>query len=125
MRSYSKVLIKNTFFIKILQLFNDQPGETTSEMCSVATKLELKDENLQTSWLNDEHKKELSTLLDKTQGWQKLAKHLGVEYLLQPFQYSSTSPSLILLNYIDVSYIFYYYETTEILNGKKYTKFFR
>lgn len=93
-------------------------------MCSVATKLELKDENLQTNWLNDEHKKELSTLLDKTQGWQKLAKHLGVEYLLQPFQYSS-SPSLILLNYIDVSYIFYYYETTEILNAKKYTKFFR
>ncbi|XP_043595634.1 nuclear factor NF-kappa-B p110 subunit [Bombus pyrosoma] len=86
----------------ILQLFNDEPGETTSKMCSVATKLELKDENLQTSWLNDEHKKELSTLLDKTQGWQKLAKHLGVEYLLQPFQYSSTSPSLILLNYIDV-----------------------
>ena len=84
-------------------------------MCLVTTKLELKHEDLQTNWLNNEHKEKLSILLDKTQGWQKLAKHLNIEYLLQTFQHNSISPSLGLLNYIDVSYIFYYYEIIEIL----------
>lgn len=86
-----------------MQLFNKQYEETTNEMCSVTTKLELKDEDLEINWLNNEHKEKLSILLDKTQGWRKLAKYLNVEYLLKTFQYSSTSPSLFLLNYIDVS----------------------
>ncbi|PBC34834.1 nuclear factor NF-kappa-B p100 subunit isoform X1 [Apis cerana] len=86
----------------ILQLFNRQYEETTNEMCTVTTKLELKDEDSEINWLNNEHKKKLSILLDKTQGWRKLAKHLNVEYLLKTFQHSSTSPSLFLLNYIDV-----------------------
>lgn len=86
-----------------MQLFNRQYEETTNEMCSVTTKLELKDEDSEINWLNNEHKEKLSILLDKTQGWRKLAKHLNVEYLLKTFQNNSTSPSLFLLNYIDVS----------------------
>ena len=105
----------NQNFLQILQVFNDQSEKTTNKMCSVTTKLELKNEDLQTNWLNNDHKEKLSTLLDKTQGWQKLAKHLNIEYLLKTFQHNSISPSLGLLNYIDVSYIFYYYEIIEIL----------
>ncbi|XP_017753441.1 PREDICTED: nuclear factor NF-kappa-B p110 subunit [Eufriesea mexicana] len=85
----------------ILQLLNVQSEETTKAVCSVATKLELKDEVSEISLLNNEHKQKLSILLDKTQGWLKLAKHLNIEHLLRTFQHSS-SPSLILLNYIDV-----------------------
>ncbi|OAD59507.1 hypothetical protein WN48_09029 [Eufriesea mexicana] len=79
----------------------NKPDETTKAVCSVATKLELKDEVSEISLLNNEHKQKLSILLDKTQGWLKLAKHLNIEHLLRTFQHSS-SPSLILLNYIDV-----------------------
>ncbi|XP_034190920.1 nuclear factor NF-kappa-B family member relish isoform X1 [Osmia lignaria lignaria] len=86
----------------ILQLFNGKTEDTANQMCSVATKLEIEDKNLLTNWLNNEHKEKLSTLLDKTQGWRKLAKHLNFEYFLKTFEQSSSSPSLLLLNYIDV-----------------------
>ncbi|XP_043507342.1 nuclear factor NF-kappa-B p105 subunit isoform X1 [Frieseomelitta varia] len=89
----------------ILQVFNGQSEKTTNKMCLVTTKLELKHEDLETNWLNNEHKEKLSILLDKTQGWQKLAKQLNIEYLLQTFQHNSISPSLGLLNYIDVEAI--------------------
>lgn len=86
----------------ILQLFNGKTEENTDEMCSVTTKLEIEDKNLSTSWLNDEHKKQLSLLLDKTQGWKKLIKELNFDYLLKILHQNSSSPSMLLLNYIDV-----------------------
>ncbi|XP_076162252.1 nuclear factor NF-kappa-B family member relish isoform X2 [Ptiloglossa arizonensis] len=86
----------------ILQLLSSQTEEVANEMCSVSTKLEVEDEDLQTNWLNSEQKEKLSILLDKTQGWIKLAKHLNFQYFSKTLQQSSSSPSLLLLNYIDV-----------------------
>ncbi|XP_017791492.1 PREDICTED: nuclear factor NF-kappa-B p110 subunit [Habropoda laboriosa] len=86
----------------ILQLFNGQTEEATSDTCSITTKVELKDENLQTNWLTNEHKEKLSVILNKTQGWKKLARYLNLEYLLKAFQNSPSGPSMLLLNYIDV-----------------------
>lgn len=99
-------MLKDILFLQILQLFNGKTEDTANQMCSVSTKLEIEDKNLPTNWLNNEHKENLSTLLDKTQGWKKLAKYLNFEYFLKTFEQSSSSPSLLLLNYIDVSYIF-------------------
>ncbi|XP_033335241.2 nuclear factor NF-kappa-B family member relish isoform X1 [Megalopta genalis] len=86
----------------ILQLLNGQAEESSNKMSSVSTKLEVEDEDLQKEWLNNEQKQELSNILDKTQGWRQLAKHLKFEYMLRTLQQSSLSPTQLLLNYIDI-----------------------
>lgn len=102
--------LKEYFYcIQILQLLNGKPEESTSNTSAVTTKLEIEDEESETNWLNSEIKERLATLLDKTQGWKKLAKHLNFEYLLKILEQSSSSPSLLLLNYIDVCYIYIFF----------------
>ncbi|XP_015438643.1 PREDICTED: nuclear factor NF-kappa-B p110 subunit [Dufourea novaeangliae] len=86
----------------ILQLLNSQTGEVPNEMGLVSTKLEVVDEELQKNLLNTEQKEKLSVILDKTQGWRQLAKRLKFDYFLKTLQQCSLSPSLLLLNYIDV-----------------------
>ncbi|XP_076277508.1 nuclear factor NF-kappa-B family member relish isoform X2 [Lasioglossum baleicum] len=86
----------------ILQLLNGQIDEAPSEMSTISTKQEVQDEDSQKELLNNEQKQQLSDILDKTQGWRKLAKHLKYEYFLRTLQHTSLSPSLLLLNYIDV-----------------------
>ncbi|XP_076234971.1 nuclear factor NF-kappa-B family member relish isoform X2 [Calliopsis andreniformis] len=86
----------------ILQLLCGQAEEATNDAGLVSTKLEIEDDDSELNWLNNERKEKLSTLLDKTQGWKKLAEHLNLEYFLKTLQQSSSSPSLLLLNYIDV-----------------------
>lgn len=101
----------------ILQLFSGKTEENTNEVCSVTTKLEIEDKNLSTSWLNDEHKKKLSILLDKTQGWKKLIKELNFEYIFKTLHQSTSSPSLILLNYIDVQASLSLLDMEKLLRG--------
>lgn len=67
-------------------------------------KEEILNEDTKSNWLNNENKQKLAAILDKTKGWEKLAKHLNLEFLLQSLCQNSLSPSLLLLNYIDVSY---------------------
>ncbi|XP_026673518.1 nuclear factor NF-kappa-B p110 subunit isoform X2 [Ceratina calcarata] len=86
----------------ILQLLNRQTDDNTNQICMVTTKLELKDESMNINWLNTEHKEKLALILDKSEGWKRLAKHLNLDYLLKTFQPSFASPSSLLLNYIDV-----------------------
>ncbi|CAK9815825.1 Nuclear factor NF-kappa-B p110 subunit [Anthophora quadrimaculata] len=86
----------------ILQLFNGQTEEAKNETYSATTKVELKDENVQENRLTNEYKEKLSDILNRTQGWKKLARYLNLEYLLKTFQHSPSSPSMLLLNYIDV-----------------------
>ncbi|XP_076642757.1 nuclear factor NF-kappa-B family member relish [Halictus rubicundus] len=86
----------------ILQLLNGQTEEAPSEISSVFTKQEIQDEDSQQELLNNEQKQQLSNILDETQGWRKLAKHLKFESFLRTLQHTSLSPSLLLLNYIDV-----------------------
>lgn len=66
----------------------------------------MEDEDDETNWLNNERKEKLSNLLDETQGWKKLAKRVNFEYLLQSLHHNTSSPSLLLLNYIDVCFTF-------------------
>ncbi|CAL7951942.1 unnamed protein product [Xylocopa violacea] len=85
----------------ILQVLSGQTEELENEICSVSTKLELKDENLEPNWLSSEHKKRLSILLNKTRGWEKLARHLNLEYLLKTLEHNS-NPSLVLLSCMEI-----------------------
>ena len=85
----------------ILQLLN-QTEEGKDELDFVSTKVEVDDGDDETNWLNNERKEKLSNLLDETQGWKKLAKRVNFEYLLQSLHHNTSSPSLLLLNYIDV-----------------------
>lgn len=71
---------------------------------SLSIKEEELDEDTKNNWLSNENKEKLATILDKTNGWKKLVKHLKFEFLLQSLCHTSLSPSLLLLNYIDVSY---------------------
>lgn len=79
---------------------------------SLSIKEEELDEDTKNNWLSNENKEKLATILDKTNGWKKLIQHLKFEFLLQSLCHTSLSPSLLLLNYIDVSYtiiIFFLY----------------
>lgn len=99
----------------ILQLFDGQSDETTKQICVVTTKLELKDENLEINWLNSEHKEKLAVILDKSTGWKKLAEHLNIDYLFNTFQPTFSSPSSLILNYIDVQGTLSISETETVL----------
>ncbi|XP_032670815.1 nuclear factor NF-kappa-B p100 subunit isoform X2 [Odontomachus brunneus] len=60
------------------------------------------DETQQKIWLDAEQEKQLSAILDRTKGWNKLADYFNYKYLVKTFQQSSSSPTLLLLNYIAI-----------------------
>lgn len=69
----------------------------------------IKEENIddqQKVWMDEDQEKQLANILDETKGWKKLAHHFNFEYLLNVFEQSSISTTLLLLNYIAVSLIF-------------------
>ncbi|KAK2584999.1 hypothetical protein KPH14_008528 [Odynerus spinipes] len=85
--------------LQLLMSHSDNP-QNGSELAS-CVKQEVDDES-KTSWLSNKNKHKLATILDKTQSWEKLAKRLNLDFLLETFRQNSSSPSLVLLNYIDV-----------------------
>ncbi|XP_035725078.1 nuclear factor NF-kappa-B p100 subunit-like isoform X2 [Vespa mandarinia] len=88
---------------EILQLLMDHGNNTQDENeLALFTKEEILEEDTQNNWLSNENKQKLATILDKTKGWKKLVKHLNLEFLLQSLCQNSLSPSLLLLNYIDI-----------------------
>ncbi|XP_046821433.1 nuclear factor NF-kappa-B p100 subunit isoform X2 [Vespa crabro] len=88
---------------EILQLLMDHGNNTQDENeLALFTKEEILEEDTENNWLSNENKQKLATILDKTKGWKKLVKHLNLEFLLQSLCQNSLSPSLLLLNYIDI-----------------------
>lgn len=68
--------------------------------------IKKEDDTQQKIWLDREQEKQLSAILDKTEGWKKLADYFNYKYLMKTFQQSSSSPALLLLNYITVRFLF-------------------
>ncbi|XP_025152532.1 nuclear factor NF-kappa-B p100 subunit isoform X2 [Harpegnathos saltator] len=59
-------------------------------------------DDVQKIWLDGEQEKQLSLILDSTEGWKKLVDYFNYKYLMKTFQQSSSSPALLLLNYIAI-----------------------
>ncbi|XP_029177130.1 nuclear factor NF-kappa-B p100 subunit isoform X2 [Nylanderia fulva] len=81
----------------ILQLVSNQSNASEIIKC--------KEENIddtQKVWMDAVQEKQLATILDETKGWKKLARHLNLENLLNTFEQSSSSSTLLLLNYIAI-----------------------
>lgn len=69
----------------------------------------IKEENIDDThkvWMDADQEKQLASILDETKGWRKLAHHFNFKYLLNIFEQSSSSSTLLLLNYIAVSFSF-------------------
>lgn len=87
--------------LQILQLVSGQ-----SDMLVDNT---IKEENIddqQKVWMDADQEKQLASILDETKGWKKLAHHFNFNYLLNILEQSSTSTTLLLLNYIAVRFSF-------------------
>lgn len=85
----------------ILQLVSNQSNALETIKC--------KEENIddtQKVWMDAVQEKQLAAILDETKGWKKLARHLNFENLLNTFEQSSSSSTLLLLNYIAVRFLF-------------------
>lgn len=108
---------------KILELLTSNNGSNSENVSAVLTKEEVViDDDSKTSWLSDENKQKLATILDKTQGWEKLAKHLNLEFLLKTLHQNSSSSSLLLLNYIELQDGVTLTEMHDLLNEIKETE---
>ncbi|XP_011644523.1 nuclear factor NF-kappa-B p100 subunit isoform X2 [Pogonomyrmex barbatus] len=82
----------------ILRLVSDQNDVLMGE-------IKCKEENIddtQKIWMDASQEKQLASILDETKGWKKLARHFNFQYLLNTFEQSSTSSTLLLLNYIAI-----------------------
>lgn len=53
--------------------------------------------------LSNEDVARLATILDKTEGWKRLAEKIGLGILVPVLSKGTSSPSLTLLSYINVS----------------------
>lgn len=88
--------------MQILQLVSNQ--------CDASLEtIKCKEENIddtQKVWMDAVQEKQLAAILDETKGWKKLARHLNFENLFNTFEKSSTSSTLLLLNYIAVRFLF-------------------
>ncbi|XP_034940052.1 nuclear factor NF-kappa-B p110 subunit isoform X2 [Chelonus insularis] len=55
-----------------------------------------------TEWLDVDQMATLGNILEKNDGWKKLAKKLGCDYLSSSLENSGASPALTILSYADV-----------------------
>lgn len=82
----------------ILQLVSNQNDTSLGA-------IKCKEENIddtQKVWMDAVQEKQLADILDETKGWKKLARHLNFENLFNNFEESSSSSTLLLLNYIAI-----------------------
>lgn len=63
-------------------------------------------DDMQKIWLDAQQEKQLSMILDKSKGWEKLIDYFNYTYLMKTCQQSSSNPALLLLNYIAVRLFF-------------------
>lgn len=87
---------------EILHLLRSYDNNSQNKSKALIPKKEIEDDEIKTGWLNEKNKHKLAKILDKTQNWKKIAKSLNLEFLLETFCQTSSSPSLLLLNYIDI-----------------------
>lgn len=87
---------------EILQLLTEPTVQPKTEINPLPTEQEKGDGGTHKTWMVSEHKQKLSTILNKTRGWEKLAKRLKFNYLQRTLQQNTSNPSLLLLNCIDV-----------------------
>lgn len=57
-------------------------------------------------WMDVQQEVQLANILDKTGGWKKLVRYFNFDDLTNTFEQSSISPSMLLLNYIAVRFLF-------------------
>ncbi|KAL6432434.1 hypothetical protein ACFW04_006787 [Cataglyphis niger] len=80
--------------------------QLVSNQCDASLEtIKCKEENIddtQKVWMDAVQEKQLAAILDETKGWKKLARHLNFENLFNTFEESSTSSTLLLLNYIAI-----------------------
>lgn len=83
--------------------------QLVSNQSNALETIKCKEENIddtQKVWMDAVQEKQLAAILDETKGWKKLARHLNFENLLNTFEQSSSSSTLLLLNYIAVRFLF-------------------
>jgi len=88
--------------LQILQLVSGQNDMLVDDT--------IKEENIddtQKVWMDSDQEKQLASILDETKGWRKLAYHFDFKYLMNIFEQCTSSPSLLLLNYIAVRFSFF------------------
>ena len=90
------------FFIQILELLQGKI-QTNENKRHVEVKEEIIEEEAVCNNFSNVDMKQLADILDKTGGWKKLAEHMGHGILVPALRKSTTSPSITLLNYINVS----------------------
>lgn len=93
-----------------MQILNLVSGKHDAlfDIIDIVKKEEDIDDMQEKIWLDGEQEQQLSAILDRTEGWKKLADYFNYKYLMKTFQQSSSSPSLLLLNYITVRYLFFH-----------------
>ncbi|XP_014468194.1 PREDICTED: nuclear factor NF-kappa-B p100 subunit isoform X2 [Dinoponera quadriceps] len=86
----------------MLNLVSSKHDALLNAVDEIKEEEEDNDETQQKIWLDREQEKQLSAILDRTEGWKKLADYFNYKYLMKTFQQSSSSPTLLLLNYITI-----------------------
>lgn len=80
--------------------------QLVSSQCDASLEtIKCKEENIddtQKVWMDAIQEKQLAAILDETKGWRKLARHLNFENLFNTFEESSSSSTLLFLNYIAI-----------------------
>ncbi|KAI4495334.1 hypothetical protein M0804_001535 [Polistes exclamans] len=88
---------------EILQVLKTHDKNTENDYdLAFTTKEEILDESIKENWLTNENKKNLAIILEKTSAWKKLARHLDIEFLINTARQNLLSPTLLILNYIDI-----------------------
>ncbi|XP_015176773.1 PREDICTED: nuclear factor NF-kappa-B p100 subunit isoform X2 [Polistes dominula] len=88
---------------EILQVLKAHDKNTENDNnLAIITKEEILDEDIRKSWLSNEDKRKFALVLEKSTAWKKLAKHLDIEFLIDTARLNSLSPTLLILNYIDI-----------------------
>lgn len=103
---YTYLWIRKITLLQILQLVSGQSDTLVDDT------IKCKEENIddtQKVWMDADQEKQLASILDETKGWKKLAHHFNFKYLLNIFEQSSSSSTLLLLNYIAVRISFFHW----------------
>lgn len=94
------------FRLQLLRLLtkSSETSETITDAPIVQIKMEVPDtDDAASDHLDEKVLEKVAKILDQNRSWEKLAKHLDCDYLLSTMDAQQSSPSMIILNYADVS----------------------
>lgn len=90
-------------FLQILELLQENSSlKETSENVIVKDEKELEEASTCDDFSNEDIAS-LASILDRTEGWKKLAEKTGLGILVPVLSKGKSSPSLTILSYINVS----------------------